>query len=148
MNTSATVVLIGRLSRDAELKYLPSGLGVLNFSVVTSKSRKDGDAWKEIPSFWDCAMFGADAEKKAERMKKGTGVRVIGEQEIQEYQKDGQTVRKVKITAQIVDLWYYGTGGQSGGDNAPQTPPRATTANSRQPAQSADGFEDDMPVPF
>jgi single-strand DNA-binding protein len=146
MNTSATVVLIGRLSRDAELKYLPSGSGVLNFSVVTSKSRKDGDTWKEIPSFWDCAMFVGDVERKAEKMKKGTGVRVIGEQEIQEYQKDGQTVRKVKITAQTVDLWYYGTGGQSSAENAPQTPPRSTSGNYKTSQPAA--FEDDLPVPF
>ena len=141
MNTSATVVLIGRLSRDSELKYLPSGSGVLNFSVVTSKSRKDGDTWKEIPSFWDCAMFSGDVEKKFEKMKKGTGVRVIGDQEIQEYQKDGQTVRKVKINAQIVDLWYYGTG-QSSGDNIT---PQRNSRQPAQPAQSTDDFQEDVP---
>lgn len=150
MNTSATMILIGRLTRDSELKFLPSGMAVLNFSVVTSTAVKKGDQWTEEPSFWDCAVFGSDAEKKAEKLKKGSGVRVIGNAKIESWEKDGQKQHKAKIAATSVDSWYYGQTTGSSGENARQTPPRSTSGNSRQQAQAAnDDFEDfDDFIPF
>lgn len=52
----SVAVLVGRLTRDSELKYTNSGSAVCHFSVATSAKRKKGDQWVEEASFWDVEL--------------------------------------------------------------------------------------------
>ena len=56
------VVLIGRLTRDAELKYTTSGFAISNFSVAVNRRRKNGEQWIEEASFFEINLYGKSAE--------------------------------------------------------------------------------------
>ena len=58
MSDLAVAVIVGRLTRDAELKYTNSGQAICHFSVATSARRKKDDQWVEESSFWDVDLWG------------------------------------------------------------------------------------------
>ncbi len=69
---------IGRLGKDPELKYLPAGTAICNFSIACESSYKSGDEWKK-QTFWaDIVMFGKRAESIAKHLSKGSLVYVEG----------------------------------------------------------------------
>ena len=56
------VAMVGRLTRDAELKYLGSGSAVVNLSIAVNRSKKEGDQWISEANFFDVTYFGKGAE--------------------------------------------------------------------------------------
>jgi single-strand DNA-binding protein len=74
------VILVGRLTRDIELRYLPSGSAVATFSLATSRSWKDKNSGetKEETMFIDIKTFGRSAEIANQYLKKGNRVLVEG----------------------------------------------------------------------
>ena len=57
-----SVVIVGRLTRDAELRYLNSGTAVASISIAVNRSKKDGDQWISEANFFDVSYFGKGAE--------------------------------------------------------------------------------------
>ena len=57
------VTLIGRLTRDAELKYTPGGLAISSFSIAVNRRRKNGDQWVDEVSYFDINYFVAKYKK-------------------------------------------------------------------------------------
>ncbi len=162
MGDLSVAVLVGRLTRDAELKYTPSGQAICHFSVATSSRVKKGDQWLDEPSFWEIDLWGKLGETLNQYLVKGKLVAVEGDMRQDKWEKDGQSRMKVVIKANDVQL--LGTGGGSGGSGSgsgggssydkgeernapPRTPqgsPRpAPRGNERGPA--ADDFTDDIP---
>lgn len=116
----SVAVLVGRLTRDAELKYTNSGVPVTRFSVATSNRRKKGDQWVDEPSFWDVDLWGKQAESLNQYLTKGKLVAVEGNMRQDRWEQDGMTRSKVVINANTVQLLGggqsgYQSGGQSGG---------------------------------
>lgn len=70
------VTLIGRLTRDAELKYTNSGLAICTFSIASNRRTKEGEAWKDVAHFFDITLFGKLGEAIAQYMTKGQQVAV------------------------------------------------------------------------
>lgn len=102
---STAVTLTGRLVRDPELTYSAKGNAVARFSVVTSRRVKDRDSgeWRDDSvTFWDCVAFGQFAENIAESLLKGTGVIVTGHAYQEEWEKEGQKRRSLKVTCDDV----------------------------------------------
>ena len=86
MPNFATVTLIGHLGRDPESKYTPDGTAVVNFSVATTRKRRDA----EVTTWWRCALFGRRAETFAQYLHKGDPVLIQGEPYQRSYTaKDG-----------------------------------------------------------
>ena len=56
------VMLIGRLTRDAELKYTSGGFAISNFSIAVNRRRKNGEQWVEEANFFDITLYGKSAE--------------------------------------------------------------------------------------
>jgi len=56
------VTLIGRLTRDSELKSLASGQSVCKFSIAVNRLRKNGDQWEDEPNFFDVTLWGKRGE--------------------------------------------------------------------------------------
>ena len=52
-----SVVIVGRLTRDAELRYLNSGTAVASISIAVNRSKKDGDQWISEANFFDVSYF-------------------------------------------------------------------------------------------
>ena len=73
------VSLVGRLTRDSELKVTNSGVAVLKFTIANNYSTKVNGTWEEKANFLDCVMFGKAANTMSSYLKKGTQVTLGGE---------------------------------------------------------------------
>jgi len=135
------VILIGRLTRDAELKSVSNGQAVVKFSIAVNRSRRQGDGWEDEPNFFDVLVWGKQAETLHQYLVKGKAVAVDGELRQDRWQQDGQNRSKVEIVASHIQL--LGGGQQSGSSgSSPEKQPPAHTANA---SVSDDGFASDIP---
>ena len=100
-----SVTLVGRLTKDADIRYTTSGTAVLNFSVAVNESRKQGEQWVEEASFFDVTLFGKMGESIHRYMAKGKQVAISGRLQQQRWQKDGQNYSKVAVVANYVQLF-------------------------------------------
>ena len=153
------VILVGNLGRDPEMRYMPSGDAIANFSVATTDSWKDKNGQKQERTEWHrISMFGKLAEIAGEYLKKGSSVYVEGRLQTREWtDKEGVARKTTEIVADRMQM----LGGRSTGgntyevmeDDAGATEPRQAAA---KPAASAaakpagggsnfDDFEDDIP---
>jgi single-strand DNA-binding protein len=100
------VVLVGRLTRDPELRGLPSGVSVCGLRVACSSSRKDAEGeYREKPNFFDVSVYGAPAESVSRYMRKGSRVAVDGRLEWREWETSEQQKRQaVSIVAETVQF--------------------------------------------
>lgn len=132
-------VLVGRLTRDAELKYTNSGQAICHFSVATSTKKKKGSEWVDEASFWDVDLWGKQGESLNQYLVKGKLVGVEGSMHQDRWEQDGQPRMKVVVNANSVSLL---SGGQHEGQQESQPAQPA-----KQPAQAASGddFSDDIP---
>jgi single-strand DNA-binding protein len=112
------VILIGRLTRDAELKYTAGGMAVCKFSLAVNRSRKSGDQWIEEGNFFDVVLWGRSGEAINQYLVKGKQVAVDGELRQDRWEQDGQKRSKVEIMANNVQLLGGGGGSGSGGGNS------------------------------
>ena len=70
------VTLVGRLTKDADIRYTTGGTAVLNFSVAVNESRKQGEQWVEEVNFFDVTLFGRMGESIHKYMAKGKQVAI------------------------------------------------------------------------
>jgi len=139
------VVLIGRLTRDAELKYTASGQAVCKFSIAVNRRRKTGDQWVDEPNFFDIVLWGKQGETLNQYLVKGKQVGVDGELRQDRWEQDGQNRSKVEIVANNLQLLGGGNSGNgsfnSGSFNKQETAYGSAPAG----GSSGDGFTDDIP---
>jgi single-strand DNA-binding protein len=100
------VVLVGRLTRDPELRSLPSGTSVCGLRVACSSSRKDAEGdYHEKPNFFDVSVYGAPAESVSRYTRKGSRVAIDGRLEWREWETSDQQKRQaVSIVADTVQF--------------------------------------------
>jgi single-strand DNA-binding protein len=100
------VVIVGRLTRDPELRALPSGISVCDLRIAVNSARKDADGeWLEKPNYFDVTIFGARAETVASYMHRGSRVGVDGRLDWREWETDEQQKRQaVSIIADTVQF--------------------------------------------
>jgi single-strand DNA-binding protein len=100
------VVLVGRLTRDPELRALPTGVSVCGLRVACSSSRKDADGdYHEKPNFFDVSVYGRPAESVSRYMRKGSRVAIDGRLEWREWETSDQQKRQaVSIVADTVQF--------------------------------------------
>ena len=145
------VVLVGRLTRDAELKSIASGQAVCKFSIAVNRRRKNGEQWEDEPNFFDVVVWGRQGESLHQYLVKGKLVGVDGELRQDRWQQDGQNRSKVEIVANNIQLLGGNSsrGGNSfGGGNTSGNNSHAQQQGQNWQAQGApaeDGFADDIP---
>ena len=98
-----TVVLIGRLVRDPELKFLQSGKAVCKFTLAVDKPFGDKEA-----DFIPITVWGKIAEACGNNLNKGRLVAVSGRLQIRTYEKDGQKRYITEVVASAVKFLDYG----------------------------------------
>ncbi|HNY16137.1 MAG TPA: single-stranded DNA-binding protein [Treponemataceae bacterium] len=108
------VILIGRLTRDAELKYTSGGMAVCKFAIAVNKRRKQGEQWVDEANFFDIVLWGRSGETINQYLVKGKQVAVEGELHQNRWEQDGQSRSKIEINANNVQLLGGGAGGQGG----------------------------------
>ncbi len=105
------VVLIARLTKDPELRSLPSGKGVCQFRVACNVSRRDTDGeYRDMPNYFDVSTFGATAENVSRYMHKGSRVAIDGRLQWREWETSDQQKRDaVRIVADTI-MFLDGSG--------------------------------------
>lgn len=110
------VTLIGRLTKDPELRALPSGISVCNLRVACNGVRRDADGeYAEKPNFFDVAVFGGLAEGVCRYLRKGARVGIDGRLQWREWETDeGARRQTVSVSADTVEfLDGRGDGGEA-----------------------------------
>jgi single-strand DNA-binding protein len=126
------VVLVGRLTRDPELRSLPSGRALCSLRIATNSPQREADGeYGERPNFFDVDVFGPPAEVVAEHMRRGRQVCVDGHLSWREWETpDEQKRQAVSIQADRVQFLgsprerdgeegLVGAGVGDGGEDAP-----------------------------
>lgn len=154
------VMLIGRLGKDPETRYMTSGEAVTNATLATSENWKDKSGEKQEKTEWHNLVFYRRlAEIAGEYLKKGSQVYIEGKLQTRKYEKDGVT----RYTTEIIVNEMTMLGGKSTGgsfevveNQSPvkshedrSAPARAAAPASAKAAPAAkssiDNFDDDIP---
>ncbi len=107
-----SVSLVGRLVRDAEVRFTAGGMAICHFSIAVNYTVKRGDQWEEAVNYFDIVVFGKQGEALQPYLTRGQQVSVMGELRQNRWEKDGQTRSKVEIMANQVGLLGSASGGQ------------------------------------
>lgn len=150
------IQIIGRLGGDPEVRYLPSGDAVANFSVATTETWKDKQSGekKETTEWHRVAAFGKLGEVCGQYLKKGGLVYIEGSLRTQSYEKNGETRYSVQIRADQMKMLGGKPDGDSGGQqrerSASSGGQRATSANNHGSTrgEARGGLDDDSDIPF
>ena len=109
------IFLIGRLTRDPELRYVPSGQPVANFTLAVDRSFKNSQGERET-DFIDIVAWGKTGEICAEYLKKGRQVMIEGRLKQDRWEaQDGKKMSKVRVTAENVQFVGSRPAGEGGG---------------------------------
>ena len=154
------VVVVGRLTRDSELRYTKSGTALCKFAVAVNRSRKVGERWEDEASFFDVALWGRQGEAINQYLVKGKQVGIDGELRQDRWDQDGQSRSRVEIVAFNVMLLGGGRGGpgsdgggsrQESGIGGDPSGDRGDPSGDRgdpgagSAGQPNDDFDDDIP---
>ena len=110
----------GNLTRDPEMRALPSGGSVCSFSIATNRVYKKADGSKaEEVSYHNIVVFGRQAETSAQYLKKGSSAYIEGRLQTRSWDKDGQKQYRTEIVAESVQFGPR-PGGGGGSAGAPR----------------------------
>ncbi len=114
-------MLFGNITRDPELRALPSGMNVCNFSVATNRTYKDRDGKKqEQTDFHNVVVFGRQADTVNQYLKKGSSVYVEGRMQTRSWEQNGEKKYRTEVIADTVQFGPRGSGGGGGGSSSRQ----------------------------
>jgi single-strand DNA-binding protein len=141
------VIITGNLTRDPELRALPSGTQVCELRVACNGRRRTGEGqWEDDPNYFNVSVWGAQGENCKRYLSKGRGVAIDGRLRWREWETDGQKRQAVDIIAETVQFLGGGNGENSGGG------PSSASASSDIPVDTSDfvpaGPVADDDIPF
>ena len=140
-------ILIGRLGRDPEVRHMPNGEAVCNFSIATSETWNDRQTGQrqERTEWHNITLYRRLAEVAGQYLKKGSQVYIEGRIQSRKYTgKDGIERTAYEIIGS--EMKMLGGGNDSGQQNAQHTPPAPPSRQTpAAPAQPADDINE---IPF
>lgn len=100
------VMIVGRLTRDPEVRYTSGGMPIVNLGLAVNGRKKDAASgqWVEVPNFFDVVLFGDRFERLASHMEKGSRIGVDGSLRWSSWETDGQKRSKVEIVGENVQF--------------------------------------------
>jgi single-strand DNA-binding protein len=115
------VTLVGRLTRDPELRHLASGTPVLQIGLaVNGRQRDDAGNWTDKPNFFDVKVFGNQAEMLSQNLAKGRRIGVDGRLDWSSWEAaDGGKRSKVEVVAQSVQFLDSRQDAEAGNQDVP-----------------------------
>jgi single-strand DNA-binding protein len=151
------VILVGNLTRDPELRYIPSGTAVSEIGLAVNDRVKKGDQWVDETTFVDITLWGRTAEVANEYLSKGSNILIEGRLKLDSWEKDGQKRSKLRVVAdkmQMLGSRGEGGGGGSrgasrpaGGGRSAQQPEQESYDDFSSAPSGGGGFPDDE-IPF
>jgi single-strand DNA-binding protein len=98
-------IIFGNLTRDPELRAMPSGMNVCSFSIATNRTFTDRDGKRqEQTDFHNIVVFGKQADSVAQYLKKGASAFVEGHIQTRSWEKDGEKKYRTEIVAERVQF--------------------------------------------
>lgn len=134
------VSLLGRLTKDPELKYSQSGKAFCNFTVAVTREFKRDEA-----DFINCVAWDKRAEAIAEYLRKGRRIAVQGRLSVSNYEKNGETVWRTDV---IVDKFDFIDSANTSGAQPQAYSSQNATASSSFVDNDSDEIMDDDDFPF
>lgn len=135
-----SVFAIGRLTKDAELRYTSGGLAISKFSIACNSRAKKGDQWIDEASFFEVSVFGKSAESLNQYLTKGKQIAVQGRMKQERWDSDGQNHSKIVINADSVQLLGGDKNTQGSGSDARNSPSRVSQGYSDAQADFDSGI--------
>lgn len=132
------IVLIGRLTKDPELRYTPNGHPVANFTLAVDRDFQNANGEKET-DFIQVQVWRKLAELTAQYLSKGRLAAVSGRLQIRSYDKDGERRWAAEVVADKVKFLDWGKGQQEGGGTT------ASTGSGEDVGDEVRVSEDDIP---
>lgn len=133
MNINKAMVF-GNLTRDPELKTLPSGMSVASFGIATNRVYNDRDGKRqEQTEFHNIVVFGKQAETTAQYLKKGSSAFVEGRLQTRSWEQDGNKRYMTEIVADRVQFGPRNSGGNEG-SSTPATSTNSGASNNQNGA--------------
>lgn len=142
MSVSKTI-LIGNLGQDPEVKYLPNGDAVCNFTLATSEKWKDKQGQPQEKTEWHrCVVFKRPAEIIGEFARKGSKMYIEGKNETRKWQsKSGEDHYSTEV--KVREFQFLSP--KSEQSEQVQQQRQDTQQEARQQANTMDDFDDDIP---
>ena len=128
------VILMGRMTRDPELKFTSGGKAFANFSLAVQKT-------KDEVEFIDCTVWEKTAETIAEYFRKGNRILVQGRLSVSSYEQNGEKRRMTRVVANSFE--FVESAGNSGNNSGYQQQQSFNNSNNK-PVQNDDFDNDDM----
>jgi len=126
------ITVAGQLGRDAEVRYLPNGDPVANFSIADSQGKDKDAIW------WNCQLFGKRAESLSQYLTKGQAVTITGSVSQRKY-TDKNGVEKISTDVRVNDVALQG--------GRKESTPQQTQKPQSKPLSDFDDM-DDSKIPF
>lgn len=154
------VILVGNLTKDPEVRYIPSGTAVGDFSMAINRKYKGSDgSVQEETCFVDITVWGRQAETCGEYLRKGSSVLVEGRLKLDRWEKDGQKHSRLSVVADRTQFLGGSGNATPGNSNTSfsdgaqpsaqvQTAPSASDAEAPAPTPVPEATADDENLPF
>jgi len=146
------VILMGNLTRDPELRYMPNGKAIAKIGLAVNRAwTSESGEKKEEVTFVDVDVFGRTAENVGQYMRKGSPILIDGRLRLDQWddKQTGQKRSKLGVVAETVQFLGSPRGGEGGGSTPPPNRPRPSEAPpAGAPATDTDAAppaEDDVP---
>jgi len=137
------VILIGNVTRDPELRYIPSGTAVTDLGLAVNDRRKGANGeWIEETTFVDVTLWGRTAEVATEYLNKGSSVMIEGRLKLDTWEKDGKKNSKLRVIGERMVMLGGKSGGSGGGGGGG---PRG--ASKSEPSYASHSDEGEGPPP-
>ena len=149
MRDVATATLSGNLTREVELRELPSGADVARLRVASTSRRREGEGWVDKTNYFTVEVYGPQARACAEYLGKGSRVVVDGELDWREW-TDQQNKHGEAVTDRARQVLFEG-GRASGQNRDDASPERRSASPENQPVgatPSGDGSTSGNELPF
>ncbi len=139
-----SVVLVGNLTKDPELRHTPSGTAVTTLRIAVNDRVKRGEDWTDAAYYFDVTVWGRTAENCAQYLAKGRPVGVQGKLTWREWDaQDGSKRQSVEVVADNVQ--FLGSRGEDGGGQGQQFVPAGAAQPSTDDFPAAAAADDDIP---
>jgi single-strand DNA-binding protein len=141
-NSINRVVMTGNLTKDPELRSLPSGTSVCELRIACNTHRKDGASgeWVDKPNYFSVTVWGAQGENAAKYLSKGRPVAIDGRLEWHEWEtQDGTKRQRIDVIADSVQ--FLGSRDQNASANGDMP----AEVDLQPAAVPAGGGDDDIP---
>jgi single-strand DNA-binding protein len=148
MRDIATTTLSGNLTRDVELKQLPSGTEVARLRVASTARRRNGEEWADKTNYFTVEVYGAQARACSQYLSKGSRVVVEAEPDWREWTDQHQNKREA-VTFRARQVLFEGSprtsdnGSEANGSPTPASPP--VEVGAAAPATEGAASADDLP---